>query len=151
MGKSVDCSAFADAANQPYINVLYANSLWCTDSQRIAFGCSPNVRHTAECYLPRLRNTSTRTFASFSHAAFAFCSHSDVKRGFRLDSQQWINDFGFYYFLKIVLWFWKANTIFLYNFDNFKPQFWVKRPKFCFSFNTEKSFCSSNLRPLKNL
>ncbi len=38
---------------------MYANSLWCTNSRRIAFGCSPNVRHAAECCLPRLRNTST--------------------------------------------------------------------------------------------
>ncbi len=59
VSKFVDCSAFAEAANRPYINVLYANSLWCTDSQRIAFGCLPNVCHTAECCLPRLRNTST--------------------------------------------------------------------------------------------
>ncbi len=27
IGKFVDCSAFAEVANQPYINVLYANSL----------------------------------------------------------------------------------------------------------------------------
>ncbi len=27
VGKFVDCSAFAKAANQPYINVLYTNSL----------------------------------------------------------------------------------------------------------------------------
>ncbi len=27
VGKFVDCSAFAEAANRPYINVLYANSL----------------------------------------------------------------------------------------------------------------------------
>ncbi len=43
VGKFVDCSAFAEAANGPYINVLYANSHWCTDSQRIAFGCLPNA------------------------------------------------------------------------------------------------------------
>ncbi len=32
-----------------------------TDTIRlwIAFGCSPNVRHTAECCLPHLTNTST--------------------------------------------------------------------------------------------
>ncbi len=59
VGKFVNCSAFAETANWPYINVLYANSLWCTDSQRIAFGCSLNIRHTAECCLPRLWNTST--------------------------------------------------------------------------------------------
>ncbi len=59
VGKFVDCSAFAEAANRPYINVLYVNSLWCTDSRRIAFGYSPNVRHTAECCLPCLSNTST--------------------------------------------------------------------------------------------
>ncbi len=59
VGKFIDCLAFVEAANQPNINVLYANSLWCTDSRRIAFGCLPNVHHTAECCLPRLRNTST--------------------------------------------------------------------------------------------
>ncbi len=59
VGKFVDCLAFAEAANRPYIKVLYTNSLWCTDSRRIAFSCSPNVRHTAECCLSRLRNTST--------------------------------------------------------------------------------------------
>ncbi len=74
--KFVDCSAFAEAANWPYINVLYANSLWCTDSWRIAFGCSPNIRHTAECCLPRLRNTSTSNvrivFACRVRILFAF-------------------------------------------------------------------------------
>ncbi len=59
MSKFVDCSAFAEAVNRPYINILYVNSLWGTDSRQIAFGCSPNIRHTAECCLPRLRNTST--------------------------------------------------------------------------------------------
>ncbi len=59
VGKFVDCTAFAEAANRPYINVLYVNSLWCTDSRRIAFGCLPNIRHTAECCLPRLKKTST--------------------------------------------------------------------------------------------
>ncbi len=80
VGKFVDCSVFAVAANRPYINVLYANSLSCTDSRRIAFGCSLNVRHTAACCLPCLGNTSTsnRMFASFSNAAFVFCSCSDV-------------------------------------------------------------------------
>ncbi len=58
VGKSVNCSAFDEAANWPYINWLYANSFWCTVSRRIAFGCSPNVRHTAECCLPRLKSTS---------------------------------------------------------------------------------------------
>ncbi len=59
VGKFVDCSVFAEAANRPYINVLYANSPWCTNSQRIAFGCLPNVRCMAECCLPRLGNMST--------------------------------------------------------------------------------------------
>ncbi len=69
VGKFVDCSAFAEAANRPYINVLYANSFLCTDSRRIAFGCSPNVCHTAECSLPRLRNT----FTSNIRIVFACC------------------------------------------------------------------------------
>ncbi len=58
-GTFVHSSVFAETANRLYINVLYANSLWCTDSRRIAFGCSPNVRRTAECCSPRLGNTST--------------------------------------------------------------------------------------------
>ncbi len=78
--KFVDCSAFAEAANRPYINILYANSLWCTDSQQIAFGCSLIVRHTAECCLPRLRNTSTSNvrivFACHVRILFAIqCKH----------------------------------------------------------------------------
>ncbi len=76
VGKFVDCSAFAEAVNQPYINVLHANSIWCTDSRRIAFGCLPNVCHTAKCCLPRLRNTSTSNvrivFACRDHVLFAF-------------------------------------------------------------------------------
>ncbi len=75
--KFVDCSAFAEAANRPYINVLYANSLWCTDSRRIAFGCSPNVCHTAKCCLPRLRNTST------SNVRIVFACHIRVLFAFR--------------------------------------------------------------------
>ncbi len=46
------------------------------DSRWIAFGCSPNVRHTAECCLPRLRNTSTSNvrviFACRIRILFAF-------------------------------------------------------------------------------
>ncbi len=77
VGKFVNCSAFAEAADWPYINVLYTNSLWCTDSRRIAFGCSPNVRHTnAVCLASGIH--LHRTFASFSNVAFAFCSRSDV-------------------------------------------------------------------------
>ncbi len=80
VGKFVNCSAFAEAANWPYINVLYANSLWCTDSRRIAFGCLPNVCHTAECCLPRLRIMSTSNvcivFACRVCVLFAFrCKH----------------------------------------------------------------------------
>ncbi len=55
----VHCLAFAEAANRPYRNVLYANSLWSTNSRWIAFGYSPNIRRTVECCLPRLGNTST--------------------------------------------------------------------------------------------
>ncbi len=58
-GTFVHCSAFAEAANRPYINLLYVNFLWCTDSRRIVFGCLPNVCRTAECCLPSLGNTST--------------------------------------------------------------------------------------------
>ncbi len=42
--------AFAEAANRPYINVLYANSLWCTDSWQIALGCLPNIRRIAALF-----------------------------------------------------------------------------------------------------
>ncbi len=90
VGKVVDCLAFAEAANWPYINVLYANSLWCTDSQRIAFGCLPNVRHTAECCLPLVRTTSTSNvrivFSCRVRILFAFRCKRDCafrcKRGF---------------------------------------------------------------------
>ncbi len=58
-GKFVHCSTFAKAANRSYINVLHANSLWCTDSWRIAFGCSPNIRRTAESGLTCHGSTST--------------------------------------------------------------------------------------------
>ncbi len=58
-GTFVHCSAFAEAANRPYINILYANSLWNTDSWWIAFGCLPNICRTAECCFPHLGNTST--------------------------------------------------------------------------------------------
>ncbi len=81
VGKFVDCLAFAEAANRPYINILYANSLWCTDSQRIAFGCSPNVCHTAECCLPCLKDMSTSNvrivFTCRVHVLFVFrCKRS---------------------------------------------------------------------------
>ncbi len=83
VGKFVDCSAFAEAANRPYINILYANSLWCTDSRWIAFGCLPNIRHTAECCLPRLRNTSTSNvrilFAFRCKRGFIMLSHSGLQ------------------------------------------------------------------------
>ncbi len=88
VGKFVDCSAFAEAANRPYINVLYASSFWCTDSQRIAFGCLPNVRHKAECCLPRLRNMST------SNICIVFARHVRIlfalrcKRGFKVNQSE---------------------------------------------------------------
>ncbi len=41
------------------INILYENSLWSTNSQRIALCCLPNVCRTVECCLPCLSNTST--------------------------------------------------------------------------------------------
>ncbi len=50
---------FVEAANRSYINVLYTNCLWCTDSRWIAFSCLPNIRRTAEYLLPSLCNTST--------------------------------------------------------------------------------------------
>ncbi len=55
-GTLIYCLAFTEAANRPYINVLYGNFFWYTG---IAFGCLPNVRRTAECCLPRFGNTST--------------------------------------------------------------------------------------------
>ncbi len=58
-GTFVHCSAFAEAANRPYINVLNANSLSSTDSRRIVFDCLPNVCHTAKCCLPRFGNMAT--------------------------------------------------------------------------------------------
>ncbi len=41
------------------INVSNANSLWNTESQRIAFGCLPNIYCTVVCCLPRFDMTST--------------------------------------------------------------------------------------------
>ncbi len=82
-GTFVHCSAFTDAANRPYINILYANSLWCTDSQRIAFDCSPNVCRTAECSLPHLGNTSTSNvriiFERRIRILFAFWCKPDLR------------------------------------------------------------------------
>ncbi len=69
------CSAFAKAANRPYINILYANSLWSTDSRRIAFGCLQNVHRTVECCLPHLGITSILNdfvFACQIRIPFAF-------------------------------------------------------------------------------
>ncbi len=94
VGKFVDCLAFVEAANRPYINILYANSLWCTDSRQIAFGCSPNIRHTAECCLPRLRNMSTSNihivFACHVHVRilFAFRCKRGLKRYTLLSNRQ---------------------------------------------------------------
>ncbi len=76
-GTFVHFSAFAEAANRPYINVSYANSLWYTDSWRTAFGCSPNIHHTAECCLPRLGNMSTL------NNGFVFACHIRVPFVFR--------------------------------------------------------------------
>ncbi len=56
-GTFIHCSAFAEASNRPYINILNVNSLWSTDSRLIEFCCLPNVCCTVECYLPRLGNT----------------------------------------------------------------------------------------------
>ncbi len=64
---------------------INANSLWCTDSWWIAFGCSPNICCTAECCLPCFGNTSTLNnrfvFACRICVLFAF----RCKPGFRLD------------------------------------------------------------------
>ncbi len=79
VSKFVDRWAFAEAANRSYINVLYTNSLWCTDSRRIAFRCSPNIRRTAKCCLPRLRKTST----SNVHIIFACCIRVCILFAFR--------------------------------------------------------------------
>ncbi len=92
-GTFIHCSAFAEAANRSYINVLYTNSLWCTDSRWIAFNCSLNIRHTAECCLSRLGNTSTLNdgfvFACRIRVLFAF----KCKPGFKkteVRSWQWL-------------------------------------------------------------
>ncbi len=37
-GTFIHCLAFAEAANRPYTNVLYANSLWCTTVERLSTG-----------------------------------------------------------------------------------------------------------------
>ncbi len=75
-GTFVHCSTFAETANRPYINVSYANSLWCTNSRRIAFSCSSNIRRMVECCLPRIGNISTLNdgfvFAFRNRVLFAF-------------------------------------------------------------------------------
>ncbi len=73
----VHWSALVEAANRPYINILYANSLWSTDSWWIAFGCSLNVRRTAECCLPHLGNMSTL------NEDFVFACHVRIQFVFR--------------------------------------------------------------------
>ncbi len=55
----VHCSAFAEASNRLYINILSMIFLWSIDSRCIAFGCSLNIRHIAKCCLPHLNNKST--------------------------------------------------------------------------------------------
>ncbi len=103
VGKFVDFLAFAEALNRPYINVLYMNSLWCTDSRRTAFGCSPNVCRTAECCLPRLGNTSTSNVRIVFECRvcvrilFAF----RCKCGFRCHYNDLV---GFRWMLGIIIW-----------------------------------------------
>ncbi len=62
-----------------FINVLYANSLWNTNSWLIAFGCSPNIRHTAKCCLPLLGNKSTLN----DGFVFACCVRIHIPFAFR--------------------------------------------------------------------
>ncbi len=78
-GTFVHCLAIAKEANRPYINILYANSLWCTDSWQIAFSCSPNVFRTGECRLPRIGNTSTLN----NGFVFACCIRACVPFAFK--------------------------------------------------------------------
>ncbi len=75
----VNCSAFAEAANRPHINVLNANFLWSTNSQWIVFTYLLNVRHPAGCCLPRLGIISTSNI----HFIFACCIHIRVLFAFR--------------------------------------------------------------------
>ncbi len=101
-GTFVHCSAFAEAANRPDINILYVNFLWSTDRRQITFRCSLNIRRIAECCLPRLSNTSTLNddfvFACRIRIPFTF----RCKPGFIL------------YFQKVD--FWKCfHTFFLIN------------------------------------
>ncbi len=81
----VHCLAFAEAANRPYSNILYGNSLWYTDSRRIAFGCLPNIHRTAEYCLLHLVNISTSNihivFKCRIRVLFAF----QCKPGFTLN------------------------------------------------------------------
>ncbi len=119
----VHCLAFAEATNRPYINVLYANSLWCTDSRRIAFGCSPNVRHTAKCCLPRLNNISTSNVRIIFKCRVCICLlfRFRSKPGFR-----WITNGSHTIHILVI----HLNT-FLYTFISFTFQGWIRYRPFC--------------------
>ncbi len=56
------------------VSQSYSLSYLGTNRQWIAFGCSSNIRRTAECCLPRLCNKSTLNDGFV--LAFAFCAHS---------------------------------------------------------------------------
>ncbi len=84
-GTFVHCSAFAEASNRPYINVLNANSLRSTDNRWIMFGCSPNIRCTTECCLPLIHNMSILNdhfiFACHIRILFAFILNLVLQEG----------------------------------------------------------------------
>ncbi len=78
-GSLVHCSAFAEASNRAYINVLNLNSLRGTASRWIAFGCLPNVRRIVECCVPHLGNMCTLN----DHFVFTCNFHINVLFAFR--------------------------------------------------------------------
>ncbi len=74
---SVPHASFAFAYRcVPGLNIVHVNSLCSNNSPWPVFGCSLNIRRTAECCLPHLSNTSTSNiyfvFACIICIRFAF-------------------------------------------------------------------------------
>ncbi len=56
-GTFVHCLAFTEAANRPFINVLYENFLWCTDRQQhSAVHRTSNIKHLHRFRMPCSRS-----------------------------------------------------------------------------------------------
>ncbi len=73
----VHSSAFAEASNRPYINIMNVNSLWSTNGRWMVFGYWPNVCRIGECCFSRLCNMSTL------NNRFVFACHIRILFTFR--------------------------------------------------------------------